>query len=284
MTRGPKIKNEVRRLIISEAIHESKNMPRRALAVRLQDLIEKMGEISPSEDTLARMISAARNHPLSELDQPWSIGACTRYNIPPESIPVLINIQQFRAHNSRLKEYDLTVREALWFVRLHPIVEPLMKERYPDDPDTELVLLSVIVNQYVQQERVSELMNEQYPNTSDLDNTYFVNKSFSVEDLFDGFWSTLTEKQEQQVADMLEQGRLFIIREFEKAYGRPPTDEEVELINGYVNSAKSGAASLRAWLREHPDMRDVREQGVKVYTAWAKETSKNIKGVETNER
>lgn len=284
MTRGPKITKEVRRLIISEAIHESRNMPRRALAVRLQDLIEKMGEISPSEDTLVRMISAARNHPPSELDQPWSIGACTRYNVPPESIPVLLNVQQLRVNIPKLKEYNLTVREALWFARLYPIVEPLIKERYPDDPDTELVLLSVIVNQYVQQERLSELMNEQYPNTSDLDSTYFVNKNFSVEDLFDGFWSTLTEEQTQQVVDMLEQGRLFIIRELEKAYGRPPTDEELELINGYVNSAKSGAASLQEWLREHPDMRDVREQGVKVYAAWARKTSKNIKGVEPNER
>ena len=55
--RGPKISSEVRQLIISQAIHDSKTMPRRALAVRLQELIERMGEVSPTEDTLTRMIS-----------------------------------------------------------------------------------------------------------------------------------------------------------------------------------------------------------------------------------
>ena len=44
--RGPKISNAVRRLIISQAIQDSKNMPRRALAVRLQDLIEKVPGLS----------------------------------------------------------------------------------------------------------------------------------------------------------------------------------------------------------------------------------------------
>ncbi len=95
--RGPQISNEVRRLIISEAIHDSRNMPRRALAVRLQDLIEKMGEISPTEDTLAKMISEARNKQPSEIDRPWSIGACAEYNIPPDIIPILIGLQKLRA-------------------------------------------------------------------------------------------------------------------------------------------------------------------------------------------
>src|SRR4030065_755843 len=95
--RGPKISLEVRRMIIGQAIHDNKNMPRRALAVRLQDLIEKMGEISPTEDTLAKLISEARNQQPSELDQPWSIGACAQYNIPPAIIPVLIRIQELKA-------------------------------------------------------------------------------------------------------------------------------------------------------------------------------------------
>ena len=111
--RGPKISNEVRRLIIGQAIDDSKHMPRRALAVRLQDLIEKMGEISPTEDTLVKMVSEARNQQPSEFDRPWSIGACAQYNIPPDIIPVLISIQQFRARSEfKVLQKELTMREA----------------------------------------------------------------------------------------------------------------------------------------------------------------------------
>ena len=105
----------------------ARHMPRRALAVRLQDLIEKMGEISPTEDTLARMISEARNKQPSELDQPWSIGACAQYNIPPDIIPVLIRLQKLKAARRRRRlAGEITIREARWVARLYPAAEPLI--------------------------------------------------------------------------------------------------------------------------------------------------------------
>ena len=93
---GLRISREVKTLIISQAIHDSKTMPRRALAVRLQELIQRMGEVSPTEDTLVRMISAARNQQPSELERPWSIGACSQYGIPAEIVPLLIKVRQSR--------------------------------------------------------------------------------------------------------------------------------------------------------------------------------------------
>ncbi|MFH0768301.1 MAG: hypothetical protein V1932_01880, partial [Chloroflexota bacterium] len=161
--RGPKISNEVRRLIIGQAIHDSKNMPRRALAVRLQDIIEKMGEISPSEDTLVKMISEARNKQPSELDQPWSIGACDEYNIPPDIIPILISLQKLKDKDqgeSRL--WKMTIREARWVARLYPVAEPVIDRLFKNE-EGSLWWLSLIVNGYVQRERVSEQMSEQYP-------------------------------------------------------------------------------------------------------------------------
>ena len=183
--RGPNISNEVRQLIISQAIHDSKNMPRRALAVRLQDLIEKMGQISPTEETLMRMISEARNRQPSELDQLWSIGVCAQYNISPDIIPVLIRMQQLRARSGfKVLQQELTIREARWFARLHPVVETLTRKQFPYDPEMRLRFLSLIVSAYVQRERVSELMNERPPDTSELDRTFFINEDLSSDALF----------------------------------------------------------------------------------------------------
>ena len=179
--RGPNISSDVRHLIIGQAIHDSKNMPRRALAVRLQELIEEMGEVSPTEETLIRMASEARNKQASDLDQPWDIGACAQYNIPPDIIPVLIKLQTLKASGDKESlPGEITIREAQWVARLYPVAEPVINKSFIDDGG-RLGLLSLIVSSYVQRERVNEQMNEQYPNTSDLDRLYFANEDLLSE-------------------------------------------------------------------------------------------------------
>ncbi len=255
--RGPNISNEVRQLIISQAIHDSKNMPRRALAVRLQDLIEKMGEISPSEETLMRMISQARNQQPSELDQPWSIGACEQYNIPPDIIPVLVRMQQFRARSEfKVLQQELTIREARWFARLHPVVETLTRKQFPYDPEARLQFLPLIVSCYVQRERVSELMNEQYPDTSELDRIYFINEDLSADALFETWWSTRSEQEHKSAIDVLERRRKSVIKELEETLGHHITVAEADLINGYFDAAINGPIALREWETQHPAVQE----------------------------
>ncbi len=254
--RGPNISNEVKRLIIGQAIHDSKNMPRRALAIRLQDLIEKMGEISPTEETLIRMISEARNQQTSELDQPWSIGACTQYNIPPDIISVLIRLQKLKA--SRDKEGllgEITIREAQWVTRLYPVAEPLINKAF-GEREGRLRLLSLIVSCYVQKERVSEQMNEQYPNTSELDRIYFANEDILNNTSIEGWWNTFPRELQQSVADSLEVRRVSAIEELEETRGRPLSDEEVKMINDGFDVAKaSGPVALRDWGKKYPAMK-----------------------------
>jgi hypothetical protein len=253
--RGPNISNEVKRLIIGQAIHDSKNMPRRALAIRLQDLIEKMGEISPTEETLIRMISEARNQQQSELDQPWSIGACGSYNIPPDIIPVLIRLQKLKASGD--KECllgEITIREAQWVTRLYPVAEPLINKAF-GEREGRLRLLSLIVSCYVQRERVSKQMNEQYPNTSELDRIYFANEDILNNTFVEGWWDTFPRELQQSVAESLEVRRVSTIEELRKIRGRPLSDEEVEMINEGFDVAKAGGpVSLRDWVKEHPAM------------------------------
>jgi hypothetical protein len=251
--RGPKISREIRQLIISQAIHDSKNMPRRALAVRLQDLIEKMGEISPTEDTLARMISEARNKQPSDLDQPWTIGACSQYNIPPAIIPVLIKLQKIKLRDAQEGILGkITIREAKWVARLYPAAESVVNRTFIGD-ESRLSLLSLIVSCYVERERVSEQMNEPYPNTSDLDILYFANDDLLSDDSLAAWWGVFPRKYQQAVAEVLESYRQRAFEEVKQTKGRPLTEEEVKMINDCFNIAKTdGPMALRGWVKQHP--------------------------------
>ncbi len=238
--RGPKISNEVRRLIIGQAIHDSKNMPRRALAVRLQDLIEKMGEISPTEDTLVKLISEARNQQPSDLDQPWSIGACAQYNIPSDIIPVLISLQKLKVSSGKeVSLGQITIREAQWVARLYPAAEQLINKEIIDN-DGRLWLLSIIVSGYVQRERVSEQMNEQYPNTSDLDRLYFANEDPLSDVSLNAWWSTFPPEYQQAISDAIEQERSVTHEDIKRHKGRPLSCEETKMINDCFDIIKNG--------------------------------------------
>jgi hypothetical protein len=79
--RLPRIKPTIRQLIVSEAIRYP-DKPRLALATDLRDSIERMGEMSPSEETLIKMISDARNQESSLLDNPWHLGTVKDYPLP----------------------------------------------------------------------------------------------------------------------------------------------------------------------------------------------------------
>jgi hypothetical protein len=249
--RGPKISLEIRRLIIGQAIHDNKNMPRRALAVRLQELIEKMGEISPTEDTLARIISEARNQQPSELDQPWNIGVCADYDIPPEIIPELFNLQKFKA--SHKKEGSLlTIREAQWVTRLYPAAQSIVNKLFTDEYGQQ-ALFSIIVSCYVQREKVSRQMDEPYPNTTDLDSLFFANSDTLSNDSLEKWWGVFPPEYQQAVAEVLESRRFFVVQDLEKEKGQSLSKKEIEEINkGFEVLKKDGPLAFRDWIKQHP--------------------------------
>ena len=251
--RGPNISSEVKRLIIGQAIHDSKNMPRRALAVRLHDLIERMGEISPTEDTLARMISEARNKQPSELDQPWSIGACSQYNILPDIIPILIRLQKLKAiYDEGESPGNITIREARWVARLYPVAEPVIDRLFKNE-EGSLWWLSLIVNGYVQRERVSEQMSEQYPNTSDLDRLYFASENFLSDEALESWWGTLPLEYQQAIVNAIEQERPILHEDIKRHKGRALSDEETKMINDCLDILKSGGpVALREFVNHCP--------------------------------
>jgi hypothetical protein len=119
--RGRKpIKPSIQRLIFSKALKD-KGMPRLALAVELKNLIEEMGEISPAEETMIRLISKARNHPASPLDKPWSISCLPQYPIPPEALPSVLQVWVYMREENMV----FTIREALWAARIYTITKDI---------------------------------------------------------------------------------------------------------------------------------------------------------------
>ena len=124
MSRGPRISNTVRRVIAEEALKD-RSYPRAAVAAKLQDIIERMGEVVPQEETLVKMISHARKHEPSPLDAPWSLGTLPDYPIPAAALPTVLQVHEMQRIT---REYPppeirpyLTIRQALWIARLHPL-------------------------------------------------------------------------------------------------------------------------------------------------------------------
>jgi len=228
-------------------------MPRRALAVRLQDLIERMGEVSPTEDTLVRMISEARNKQPSELEKPWSIGACAHYNIPSDIIPILIMLQRLKAAGDEEKSLgEITIREARWVARLYPAAEPVINKLAIGN-DRGLWWLYFIASGYVQRERVSEQMNEQYPNTSDLDRLYFGNEDFLSDDALTAWWDTLPPEYQQAIFDAIEEDRSITHEDVKRHVGLPLSSEETKIIDDCFDITKSGGlVALREFVDRCP--------------------------------
>ena len=106
----PEIKPHLKRLIYTKAL-ESK-APRQSLAVELKNLIEDMGEIPPSEETMMRHISSARNYPASPLDELWTLKSLENNPIPPEALPLILEVWRNDIINT------LTIRHVKWVSRL----------------------------------------------------------------------------------------------------------------------------------------------------------------------
>ena len=252
--RGSQITKDVRRLIISQAVHDARNMPRWPLAARLKDLIEKMGYKSPSDETLVKMISEARNKQPREVEKPWSIGACSYYNIPHNMIPVLIKIQKLKAEYDDNEDVStvLTVREAQWIARLYHVAEPLIRE-LPDASESALLWLDFIASSYVQRERVSEQMNEQYPDTTDLDRLYFYSDDFLNDDVLISWWDALLPDHRRAIIDALEKERAVTHRDVERHKKRSLSPEETKMIDDCFDSMKKGGlVALREFINQSP--------------------------------
>lgn len=180
------------------------------------------------------------------LDTPWSIGASIKYGIPADIIPTLIEDTKLPRLNDR---QILTIRQACWIGKLSPIVIPLAKEEYPDNPKKQLGCLIVKAKQYAHREQIAEIIGKEYPDTSDLD--------ANIGDLSDTalgeaimnytFSEDMKKKHAKEAAE--EQG--YTREQFKKVLGKID-DNQVLLLNEWVRFKST--ASAGRFEKEHPEI------------------------------
>ncbi|MFC1984726.1 hypothetical protein ACFLU0_01785 [Chloroflexota bacterium] len=114
----------------------------------------------PSLSTVQKVLAIARRRigdtPINALDKPWSLGAALEYNMPPEMVPLLMQIQ------NSLKGI-LTIREVRWMIYVYQIPQVRM-----DMESLNEEILSDCASPYVAREQVCEMMNLPL-DTSDID-------------------------------------------------------------------------------------------------------------------
>lgn len=115
----------VKRLIVEAAV-TNKQKPRIALAIELQNLIERMGEVVPSEGTIERLISQARNRDPRPQDNPWSLVSVEQYPtlFPPEALP---SVLQAWVYVQEHQDFPFTIRQAKWVALLFAVIKDIPK-------------------------------------------------------------------------------------------------------------------------------------------------------------
>jgi len=122
--RGPKIKPSIEALI--EYMARQDKRPREALASALKEQIEQMGEISPTEGTLVKMISEFRNSPNPQEDQPWALSSLNDM-IPPIPTEALPAVLEAYIYSHEHMNHEFTVRDAKWVARIHKLYKDVAK-------------------------------------------------------------------------------------------------------------------------------------------------------------
>jgi hypothetical protein len=124
--RGPQISPTVKRIIAVESLRDPE-LPREYLARQLKEKIESLDFVSPTEETLKRRISEARQHRSQLISPYWNLGLQfdEKFKIPPEAIPKVLEIQRYLKENEGFQEYTkLPITVVYWIGQLYKTVDP----------------------------------------------------------------------------------------------------------------------------------------------------------------
>ena len=207
------IKGAIVALIMSEKdIERKKKHPAHWYRSEIAEALNLTDRDNPSLRSYESVIQLIRKSLLSKkpVDSPWSIGSCENYNIPAEIVPILIMEQQTfvddeeeNAAFAQLARWTrdpvlpvLTIRKAQWFAILYPLVNALIENKYDYlDIGERQACLSMLVDQYSKRAQVADVMDNPTPNTSDLDEMYFLKEDLSLASIGEGFAKTFLPKR-----------------------------------------------------------------------------------------
>jgi len=172
-TRPRELKPSVKRLIYYRAVTQ-RMVPREFLANELIKEIKELGEITPALETAKRYISKARNAD-NPLDKPWSIACCSEYSsiFSPKSISEIMDYKQWIYHLLKDKEgayknlfgssvSNISIRHAMWIVRLKPLIEKTFSEKMENDENVRLGYPFFIAMIYSMAEITCEILDEHF--------------------------------------------------------------------------------------------------------------------------
>lgn len=184
MAKGPRITNEIRNKIASLFLEDRQ---RRAKEIQVK-LSQLYGDKSPGLSAVQKELTKIRRNPnvSSELDKPWVLGALGKYDIPAEIVPTIIELLRSRNNSGEIVGRSfLTIRQALWVTRLAPLMNSIKDDVLALFPEANMQgLLVEIAAVYARCEQIAELNKEMsfgertLFDTSDLDNIFFIYKSF----------------------------------------------------------------------------------------------------------
>lgn len=117
MSQAPRLSDTVRELI-TKAVLDNPDMPRHALAKKLEGVISATGQRVPSEDTLVKMISSTRTKFGAKPDRPWSLAVSLDENLPPSVTMALL--KAFRM--TQALDEPFPTSEARWVAYLSTVI------------------------------------------------------------------------------------------------------------------------------------------------------------------
>ena len=152
---------------------EAERMPRKVLAHEVQKKLKQLGvQNLPKLSTLEKRISAYSKDTGSEQDKPWSVSAMATYDIPPETLPIILKVwSQIMEKAPKLVAQAMTIRIARWIGRLYYVFKeqmPVDMKEIPEDERTKVdswlpgIYLYALI--YAHFEQVIELLGG-YPST-----------------------------------------------------------------------------------------------------------------------
>ena len=152
MAKGPYLTPQIRRLIVeiylkNPAIGPSKAREELLKEMKTKGLDRNFGPDFPSvssvsvELTKYRKKYEERSPEVIELDEPWHVISLSKYDLPADALPIILEIWL-----SRLQLSPLTIREARWVARLYHVI-----------PDIRL--LEYEASSYASHERIAELLD-----------------------------------------------------------------------------------------------------------------------------
>ena len=163
MSKGPRIKPEVRQHVIKRALQERKALDEEKLTLdtlvkRITRELKNDKKTPPAPSTMRRMLTDTLNREPSPEDQRWHMNTFKVYGPSSAGLAAIMKAYRFALCHGA----SLTIRQAKWISRLSEPVKAIYGL-----PENELAALNIIhAIDYARDEVLSEVMGKPFDSTT----------------------------------------------------------------------------------------------------------------------